>query len=516
MTSDGRQGTSTGVMQVALLSIGNCPSLALRNIRRYCLAQDDLRDHVQFEILDYDLTDFRDARPQSALRWSFVSQFDDTLREILRLRPTLVGFSCYLWSTETSLHVAHLIKQVLPETVVVFGGPDAGPRARELLERHPQVDLVVEGDGELPIASLLRHLRTGTPARAEIPQLRHRVGGEIVENPDGTDRLDLSTLVEVWDPPPAPAEMGRWGWPYLLYETLRGCPYACSYCMYGKTPMNAKDPELVVTELVSLLRTGQAVELIDPTFTTYVKRAKRILRDLVQYDYSGTLTFEAYPDSLDEEMVDLIARARVSCIGIGFQTLSAAGLKAVGRPKNLPRFERAIRLLGEHGINYYVDLIYGLPDTTKEDFFATVDYLYDLDVENLMIYRLLGLPGSPMMDDAEAHGLVFSAIPPYEMLSSNTFSLDDVVACERFQYAYGELLGRLPTEATRQLAATAGGVSALIHRYTEGDFGSPAGFRDALEMLGEWPAEPPSPEAVLAAAPAPPSLRTSQPILRGT
>jgi len=477
-------------MEIALISIGNCPSLASRNIRRYCLSHDDLRDAVRFRILDYDLQDFRETRPSSALRWSFVTQLDDTLRELQRIRPALVGFSCYLWSTETSLHLAHLLGQLLPETMTVFGGPDAGPRAAELLERHPQVDVVVEGDGEIPMAGLLRHLLTGSPALAEIPQLRYRDGGDIARNPASPERLDMSRLVEVWDPPPERSEMGRWGWPYLLYETLRGCPYSCSYCMYGKTPMNAKDPGLVVEELVALLRTGQAVELIDPTFTTYVKRAKGILRELVRYEYTGTLTFEAYPDSLDEEMVDLIARARVSCLGIGFQTLSAEGLKAVRRPKNLPRFERAVRLLRRHGINYYVDLIYGLPRTTEEDLYATVDYLYDLEVENLMIYRLLGLPGSPMMDDAEEHALVFSQVPPYELLSSDTFSLDDVVACERFQHAYGDLLGHLPSRAVRRLAEAAGGVSTLVRRYLDGGYPSPAAFREALAAGGEWPEEP--------------------------
>ena len=482
-------------MEIALISIGNCPSLASRNIRRYCLAQEDVGDAVQFHLFDYDLQDFRKARPQSALRWSFVSQFDETLRDMLRLRPAIVGFSCYLWSTETSLHVAHLLKQTMPDTLIVFGGPDAGPRAIEILEGSPQVDIVVEGDGEIPMLGLVRRHLHGSVSLAEIPQLRYRQGDTIVQNAAAPELIDMSDLLQVWDPPPTTSSMGRWGWPYVLYETLRGCPYACSYCMYGKTPMNAKDPDLVVEELLVLLRTGQAVELIDPTFTTYVKRAKRILRDLTQHEYSGSLTFEAYPDSLDEEMVELIAKARVSCIGIGFQTLSGEGLKAVSRPKNLPRFERAIRLLKQHHINHYVDLIYGLPRTTKDDFFATIDYLYDLEVENLMVYRLLGLPGSPMMDDAEEHALVFSEIPPYELLSSVDYTLDDLIECEDFQYAYGELCGHLPSRSVRRLAAASGGISQVVRRYLRQVHDSPAAFRQALSDAAEWPLEALSPVA---------------------
>lgn len=475
------------LLDAAIISVGNCVSLAARNIRRYCLGDAEIGNALRFHLFDYDLRDFREARPQSALRWSFVSQFDETVRDMLRLRPSVIGFSCYLWSTETSLHLAHLIKQVLPDILIVFGGPDAGPRADELLEHHPQVDVVVEGDGELPFLELLRHRSLGRPDLADIPQLRFREDGAIRRNPPAEGLLDMARLANVWDVVPEHEEMGRWGWPYLLYETLRGCPYACSYCMYGKTPMNAKDPDLVVEEMLDLLRTGHAIEIIDPTFTTYVKRAKQILRGVVEHDYPGTLTFEAYPDSLDEEMVDLLARARVSCLGIGFQTLSADGLKAVKRPKNLPRFERAVRLLHEHRINYYVDLIYGLPKTDKHDFFATVDYLYSLEVQNLMIYRLLGLPGSPMMDDAEEHSMVFSQVPPYEMLSSSTFTLDDIIECERFQEAHGRLLGGLPSFATRRLAESLGGVSALIRRFLAEGHGTPEAFRQSLEAKGEWP-----------------------------
>lgn len=488
-------------MNVALISIGNCPSLALRNIKRYCLGDDTLREALHFEIYDYDIREFRNARPQSSLRWSFVTQFDETLRAMLRTRPRVIGFSCYLWSIETSLHVAHMVKQVLPHTITVFGGPDAGPRSRELLAAYPQVDLVVEGDGELPMLGLLQAVLRAEPDAplsaidlSAVPQLRHRDPADpagVVENPSAPELIDMARLAGVYteggETIPDQEAMNKWTWPYVLFETLRGCPYSCSYCMYGKTPMNARDTEPVVEELVELLSTGLAVEIIDPTFTTYKKRAKDILRRLGEHDYTGTLTFEAYPDSLDEEMVELIAGARVSCIGIGFQTLSSEGLKAVKRPKNLPRFERAIRLLREHGINFYVDLIYGLPDTTQDDFYATVDYLHDLDIRELMVYRLLGLPGSPMMDDAEKYELVFSQIPPYELLSSHSYTLEDLLECENFQFARDELLGRLPTAAMDRLVAEAGSLSALVRRYMEGGHGSPDAFRRALERQGQWP-----------------------------
>ena len=168
-------------LDAAILSVGNCLSLASRNIRRYCLGDEEIGDSLRFHLLDYDLRDFKNARPQNALRWSFVSQFDETVRELQRVQPAILGFSCYLWSTETSLHLAHLVKRALPDVMTVFGGPDAGPRAHELLTHHPQVDVVVEGDGEIPFLELCRHLATGSPELADIPQLRWRDGDTLRE-----------------------------------------------------------------------------------------------------------------------------------------------------------------------------------------------------------------------------------------------------------------------------------------------------------------------------------------------
>ncbi len=450
-------------MRIALVSIGHCPSLALRNIRTYCLAQDDVRGFADFEIYDYNLRDFQKAREQPAQQWSFATKFDEALAEFIRTKPEIIAFSCYLWNTDLSLHLAQLIRQVLPGTSIVLGGPDAGPRAPELLERYEQVDMVVDGDGEIPFLGLVRQfLAASEPDLAAVPALRYRSCEGLIANPAPSEAIDMSQLRGVCEDLPRVVQAGGWGWPYVLYETLRGCPYSCSYCMYGKTKMNEKDTSLAVEELLGLLQQGLVVNIIDPTFTTYQKRAKQILRALCEQEYSGGLYFEAYPDSIDEEMASLMAGARVSCVGMGFQTISSEGLKAVRRPKNLRRFERAVRLLRAHQISHYADLIYGLPDTTVNDFLASLDYLYSLEIPTLVIYRLLGLPGSPMMADAGRYGLVFNPSPPYELLGSNTYSLDDLIFCERFQQAFRDLPRRLRSDDLRALAAELGGISSVV------------------------------------------------------
>jgi anaerobic magnesium-protoporphyrin IX monomethyl ester cyclase len=455
---------TTGTVRVALVSIGHCPSLATRNLRRFCLAHADVHGRAEFFLFDCHLREFLRSHVESTQRWSFATRADELLSRLLELRPTIIAFSCYLWNTETSIRLASQIRRLLPDVQIVFGGPDVGgPRAKWLLERHAELDVIVDGDGEIPFLELVRRHIAGEPrSLAGVPSVTYRAGNEIVRSAATAGSPDLSLLTNVFDDLPSAAELGRWGWPNILYETMRGCPYQCSFCMYGKIPPNRKDVATVVEEVTSILSRGLSVEFIDPTFTTYTKRAKEILRGLGGRVYDGQLWFEAYPDSLDEEMVELMKASRVSCVELGFQTLSTEGLKAVARPGNLPKFERAVTLLRAAGIRFYVDIIYGLPETTVGDFLATMDYLHERGVAEILVYRLLGLPGSPMMDDVDRYGLVFTPTPPYELLSSDTFSLEDVHFCETFTQTYYWLRDRMEYDLLRRFSRMAGKLSSLV------------------------------------------------------
>ncbi len=457
-------------LRVALVSIGTCPSLATRNLRAYCLTDPEVGGKVRFDLFDYDVRRFAQSRTQSSQQWSFTTAFDSAVQDLSVTRPDVIAFSCYLWNTELSIHLARLLKLVHPGVSVILGGPDVGSRAHEILESHAAVDFVVEGDGEIPFQEFLRYqLAQGSIALEQVPGLRFRHDGAVVCNPLPETKPDLSLLAKVWtqgpESVPTQSELAAWGWPHLLIETVRGCPYPCSFCMYGKTVVNSKETETVVTELLGLLRKGLLIEIIDPTFTTLKKRAKKILGALAEHDYTGQLTLEAYPDSLNEELADLIVAARVCCVGLGFQTASTEGLKAVRRPRNQEKFERAVRALQKRRVHFYVDIIYGLPGTTLDDFFSTVDYLNHLGVSKLMIYRLLGLPGSSMMETTDRYGLVFSPVPPYELLRSNTYSHEDIMFCEEFRRAYDDLPAKLGGPIFQNLVARAGSVSSVIRTH---------------------------------------------------
>lgn len=478
-------------MRVALVSLGHGPSLALRNLERYCAAHDDVRGRASFVRLEREILEFVRAQVRSTRRWSFATIADELLREVVELRPAIVGFSCYLWSTDASIQVARHVKRLLPDVQIVLGGPDVGPRAEALLAANPAIDAVVRGDGEVPMLEIVRrHIARRPHDLASIPGVVARGAPASLVRRGPEVKTDASLLggvytAELEEGSLTPEAVARWSWPNLLYETMRGCPYACSYCMYGKVPVSTKEVDVVVAELGALLSRGIRVEIIDPTFTTYTRRAKEILGRLAELSYAGSLVFEAYPDSLDAEMISLLSRARVDCVGIGFQTLSQEGLAAVSRPKNLAKFERAVHLLRDAGVGLHVDVIYGLPATTAGDYVATMDYLFDLGITEIVVYRLLGLPGSPMLDDVDQYGLVFNDQPPYELLQSSTMSLDDILFCERFREAFDRLRA-LGEPLLRTFARASGGLSPFVTRVMdsgalEGD--DPAALQRVLAEL---------------------------------
>ena len=309
------------------------------------------------------------------------------------------------------MRLSSSIKALLPDAKIVLGGPNAGPIGDELLAEHPHIDFIVDDtNGEVPFAKLLEELtKNGTGDLGRVPSLVFRKDGEIARNESDGYEFDINLLNGVYDQYPPDQNLKSWYYGRVVYETQRGCPYKCSFCFYSEGTSTFKDDDAVIDELSRMLKSGLNVELADATFTTRMGRAKKILRALASEPYTGSLYMQAYPSSLDEEMVGLLAKNRIEWLAIGLQTISAGGLEATRRRLNKTNFERAVELLLEHEIPFWVDLIYGLPGTNVEDFLATLDYVISLGVKVITPNRLLGLPGTHMLKDPES-GLVFGPL----------------------------------------------------------------------------------------------------------
>ncbi len=462
------------MLNVALVSIGRGPTLALRNLCTYARADKNLDREVRFHIFQYRIDSFHLAAKSNP--FTFITPNDHVMQDLQRISPRIIGLSCYIWNIEYMLKLAQDIKQLFPDVCLILGGPNASPIAAEILNEHPGVDIIVKGDGEIPFTALLNELVSKKePDFGAIEGLVFRNGSEVIENAPCSEDVDLSRLEGVYDDLPQNFNLQKWLNKRLLYETERGCPYDCSFCTWGNRKIISKDVDLVINELLYLLKKGVDVWIVDPTFTAHKRRSKKILKSLAQHTYSGTLILEAHKDSVDEEFVRLFTRTNVSEISLGLQTISKSGLQAANRSTDLEKFQRAVKLLQKYKVNFRVDVIYGLPQTTPEDFIATFDFLHPLGLHyrNLAFYRLLGLPGSPLVKDAQQYGMKFSKSPPYELLSSNSYTLKDLMFCRDFCDMYHKLLLHLYPDGLYRFVKPTDSVATFVKMLVEFDRTNP-------------------------------------------
>ncbi|MCA9610866.1 MAG: B12-binding domain-containing radical SAM protein [Myxococcales bacterium] len=418
-------------MRIALVSFNSYPSLAIRNLATYVTVSDpELASRLDMRFLEYDISRSRYVKDSNIENFHFTTHLDQCLSDLIDVRPDLIGFSCYLWNVESIIRLSDSIKALLPGCSIVLGGPNAGPIADEILTKHPHIDFIIDDtNGEVPFAKLCEQLLAGDAADlSQVPSLCFRKDDAPVRN-EADYEFDIDLLRGVYDRYPPEANLKSWYYGRVVYETQRGCPYKCSFCFYSEGKSLFKDDDAVIDELSRMLKRGLNVELADATFTTRMSRAKKILGALAAEPYTGSLYMQAYPSSLDEEMVELLSKNRVEWVAIGLQTTSAEGLAATRRRLNKSAFETAVGLMLAYEVPFWVDLIYGLPDTTVEDFLATLDYVISLGVKVITPNRLLGLPGTEMMKNPTDSGLVFGPSPPYEMLKSNTLGIKDVIFC---------------------------------------------------------------------------------------
>ena len=344
---------------------------------------------------------------------------------IAAAQPDVVGLSCYVWNVTALLDAARLIRQRLPETRLVLGGPEAGPRAGELLTQHPFLDAVVLSEGEVAFAELLHAWQSGTSA-AEVRGIAVREHGHVVSTGSAALVSDLATY-----PSPHLSVPRDYSGRVACVETQRGCVFTCNFCFYNKdyTLRNRRVPlERVKAELQAVLQ-QEVLEifLMDPIFNLNVARAKEICRFIAEHNHRRIpIHSEIWGEFVDAELARLMRDAGFRMVEVGLQTTTETALVAAERRLREQRFLDGIAHLRAHAVPFELHLIYGLPGETKETFRRSLDYAIALDPTVLSIFRLMVLPGTDLRRNAAATGLSFDAEPPYHVRAHHSMSEADV------------------------------------------------------------------------------------------
>ena len=355
------------------------------------------------------------------------------LTGIYEKKPDVIGFSCYIWNIRMIEELLEELPKIMPRVPIWVGGPEVTYRAAEFLEQHPSVQGVMVGEGEATFLEVLRYYLEEPISLSQIAGIVYRdEKGRIIQNePRELTNLDrLPFLYHNLEP-----FTNR----IIYYETGRGCPYRCSYCLSSIDKTVRLRSFSVVREELQFFLDHQVtqVKFVDRTFNCNRKHAMDIWQYLIEHDNGVTnFHFEIEADILSEEELALLAKARPGLfqMEIGVQTANPETLREIRRTARLDRIEHAVAQLKRAGnIHVHLDLIAGLPFEDYESFGHSFDTVYAMEPEQLQLGFLKVLWGSYMQEKAKDYELKYLTTAPYEVLSTKWLSYGDVVRLKRVE-----------------------------------------------------------------------------------
>ncbi len=407
------------------------------------------------------------------------------LEGIWKRQPDVIGFSCYIWNWKMVQEILTELPKILPETEIWLGGPEVTYDGPGLLKKFPQVTGIMVGEGEATFRELLeqylreaedevnpdgaqkRRKTTAQAAQADNQesglQMQRQKGNRIAERfgqipglclasgyTQPRELTDLTTLPFLYE------DMKPFTNRIIYYETSRGCPYRCSYCLSSiDKKVRLRDISVVKKELQFFLdQKVKQVKFIDRTFNCDHKHAMEIWQYIYEHDNGVTnFHFEISADILREEEIALLNRFRpgLAQLEIGVQSTNPETIHAIHRVMDVDKLERIVAAIHRgHNIHQHLDLIAGLPYEDYESFSRSFDRVYAMQPEQLQLGFLKVLKGSDMQEHAQEYGIRYLEQPPYEVLYTNWVSYGEIRRLKRIEemvelyYNSGQFTNTLP------------------------------------------------------------------------
>lgn len=383
------------------------------------LAVYSLRAYAQSRVTDPD-TEIALAE------YTINQQTDDILMDIYRRKPDVLCFSCYIWNISFVRELIRDLVKILPKTAFWAGGPEVSYDAEKFLTEMPEMTGVMVGEGEKTFHDLLEFYIDGKDSLEEISGIAYRTGDKIIHN-GWRELMDLSAIPFVYE------HLEKFENRIIYYESSRGCPFSCSYCLSSiDKKLRFRDLELVKIELQFFLdhRVPQ-VKFVDRTFNCKHEHAMTIWKYILEHDNGVTnFHFEISADLLREEEMELMSQMRPGLIQleIGVQSTNPETIRAIHRHMDLKKLEHCVnRVHSFRNIHQHLDLIAGLPYEDYDTFHQSFNDVYQMKPDQLQLGFLKVLKGSLMQKEAEVYGIVYKEKEPYEVLSTNWLTYGEVL-----------------------------------------------------------------------------------------
>ncbi|WP_028560420.1 B12-binding domain-containing radical SAM protein [Paenibacillus pinihumi] len=352
--------------------------------------------------------------------------------------PDVIGFSCYIWNIEETITVINMLRKIMPKLHIVLGGPEVSYDVTHWLERIPEADFIVVGEGEETFHHFLTELRDerkfhlvfGLAYRKEKNGIQ-----EIIVNPP-RPKLNLAEL-------PSPHRFAE-DMPHLAnrvvyFETSRGCPFSCQFCLSSiEVGVRYFDIERTKSDILYLIESGaKLIKFVDRTFNIKRDYALEMFRFLIENHNGCVFQFEITADIMRPEVLDYLAEHAppgVFRFEIGVQSTNDMTNEAVKRRQNFAKLTRTVTKVKESGkIDQHLDLIAGLPHEDYATFSKTFNDVFALRPEELQLGFLKMLRGTGLRIQAEKHGYVYMDRAPYEILGNDLMPFSDIVRIKRVE-----------------------------------------------------------------------------------
>lgn len=360
-------------------------SLAIRYLQKYCAS-------FQIEVAEYTIND------------NIYSIYTD----LVKRNADVYGFSCYIWNIKETKQVAQMVKAALPQCKIIFGGPEGG--------NFEFVDCFIAGEGEQTFLKALTVIRD----KKALPKIiRSDAPLNLADIPLPYNAEDLKNL------------KGK----LVYFETSRGCPFSCSYCLSSILKGVRYFPMDYVKKGFKLFFDMEVplIKLVDRTFNCDTKRAAEIMRFIADNSKCTSVHLEMAPHLITEEILSILKEApHLFQLEIGIQSANPKTLKAVNRPFDLKQTAEKIQAAIETGVHTHLDLIAGLPHEDIESFENSFEYVYNLRPQMLQLGFLKVLPHTEI---SCIEGIVHMSDPPYEVIKTPWLSHHDLFKLKNIENA---------------------------------------------------------------------------------
>lgn len=349
------------------------------------------------------------------------NKIEDILEDIYRRKPDIIGFSCYIWNWSMIQEIMVELHKLLPGVSVWLGGPEVSFDAEEILIHYPVLSGIMIGEGEETFAELLQYYVSGQGDLSRIAGLVTKKGRTEHRNP-----LSLSRIPFLYD------NISDFQNRIIYYESQRGCPFRCSYCLSSiDKSVRFRDIGVVKKELQFFLdHNVKQVKFVDRTFNCNHEHAMAVWRYIHEHDNGVTnFHFEIAGDILNEDEIALLhtMRAGLVQLEIGVQSVNPNTLKEIRRVMDIEKLKQVTASIKDgNNIHQHLDLITGLPFENYESFGHSFDEVYAMEPDQLQLGFLKVLKGSYMQEKAQDYGLQYMDKPPYEVLFTKWISFAEI------------------------------------------------------------------------------------------